>query len=117
MLIDRSDPSLFTAEYYGYALGIPAVWIGVVLIMAGIPLLAGRSHLGWWLASIGTVGILLGTLNFYLHHYSAWFIGGIVIALASLIMLVVPRLGGSLIDYRNDAPQAIPALNSTLHTR
>jgi hypothetical protein len=99
MLLARPEPYIFDTGRLSFALGIPTVWTGVVLVMVGIPLLAARTRTGWWLAAIGLLTILIGTTHIYLTHLTTTeFLMGIVMAVVSLALLLIPVIGGRLAD-------------------
>lgn len=110
MLMGRADSSFWNTEYFAYALGIPAEWLGVVLILIGIPLLAAKLKAGWWLCTSGLLCMLVGTTLFQLGAPSAWFSVGIAMTLANLVLLFTPRISKRL---TNQEDQAIPPLGNT----
>ncbi len=79
---------------YVFLLGIPAVWMGVVEVMVGIPLLVAHTRTGWWLTAIGLVTIALGTAVLLFSGLAAVeFSAGVLMAVVSLALLLIPGIG------------------------
>lgn len=86
---------------YHFALGSPVSFIGVILSMVGIPLLAGRSQKGYWLVvsanALFVVGTGLVALN-NLQTLEYWV--GAATGLIALILMLSPKIGGQLVDHK-----------------
>lgn len=106
------DPSIIiTGYHYAYAIGIPIEWTGAVLVVIGIPLLAGRVRAGWWLTTGGTLAILFGTIVFHLAHPNNFFLAGIVVTLITLVVINLPTVIQVLLDGENRVKdQFVPPL-------
>lgn len=98
MFIARSDPYTLTQGHYGFLLGIPVIWIGVLLTIVSIPLLAAYSQNGRRLAIIGLMITLEGSgLLFVTNPAIKEFLIGIVLVIVNLVLLVIPSIGGRLV--------------------
>lgn len=96
---------------HSFALGVVVNWVGVILILVGIPLLAGRMRSGWWTATIGIFAMFFGTGQLFLGHTSTVeFIVGTSMAIVTLILLIMPSIGGTLIDLKEGEKHFIPSL-------
>jgi len=96
---------------HSWALGVVVNWVGVILVLVGIPLLAGRMRAGWWLSTIGIFALFFGTGQLFLGHPSTIeFIVGTSMALVTLILLVMPSIGGTLVDLKEGEKHFIPSL-------
>lgn len=100
-LTARVEPKYYEGEFFTYAFGFPMVWLSTFLMIAGIPLLAGRSKVGWWLTTIGVLGITAMLLLFSVVHPNPFYIGNFTLAAIILLMLLSPSFGGSLIGKEN----------------
>lgn len=113
MLYDRPDPYLYNTEYLAYAIGIPAIWTGVVLVVAGIPLLAARRKSGWLFSLMGTSAILFSTAIFLFGSPNFFFVAGLALSIITLGLLLTPRLTKYLIDAKplaaGESSNSIPA--------
>lgn len=96
-LTARVDPKYYEGVFFTYAFGFPMVWLSTFLIIAGIPLLAGRSKVGWWLTTVGVLGITAMLLLFSVVNPNPFYIGNFTLAAIVLLMLLSPSFGGSLI--------------------
>lgn len=93
ILMSRAD---FSALYV-FLLGVPVAMIGVIAVIAAIPLLAARTRAGWWLATAAVVVMLAGTIGLFVTHPNvAEFAQGIAMAVGSLVLLLIPGIGGWL---------------------
>lgn len=93
-----------------YPLGVIVGFIGVVITLIGLPILAGRSNAGWWLVTSGLATMMVSVLWFFIAHTDiSEFLIGVVLCLASLILLFLPQVGGQLID-KPDGQRFIPSL-------
>jgi len=98
MFMARSDPYALTTGHYGFLLGIPVVWIGVLLTIVSIPLLAAYSQRGERLAIIGLMITLVGsTLLFVTNPATKEFLIGMFLVIVNLVLLVIPSIGGRLV--------------------
>lgn len=83
---------------HSFALGVIVNWVGVILVVIGIPLLAGRTKAGWWTATLGTFAMLVGTGQLFLGHTeTVEFIVGTSMALVTALLLITPKIGGALL--------------------
>lgn len=99
---------------HAYALGIVANWVGVILVLIGIPLLAARTRSGWWTSTIGISAMFIGTGQLYLSHTSTIeFLVGTLMAIVTLLLLVTPSIGGALLNSSQKQKQCIPPLEET----
>jgi len=99
---------------HAYALGIVINWTAVLLVLVGIPLLAARKQSGWWLCTIGSLALLVGTGTLYLGHPSVTeFLVGTLMALVTTVLLLIPKIGGLLIDNSQAKPEIIPHLSTS----
>lgn len=82
-----------------YPLGIVAGFIGVIVTMVGLPILAGRSNAGWWITTLGLATMTVGVLWFFIGHtdISEFWIGTSM-CIVSIILLMLPAVGGTLVD-------------------
>ena len=95
-------------EYYpldasntGFIMGVPVIWTGVLATIASIPLLAARTRAGWRLAVVGVGIILMGNLMLFVTHTGTKeFMIGMIMAVVSLILLIVPSIGRKLIEAK-----------------
>lgn len=93
----RPEPYVLGISQYGFIFGIPVTWIGVVVTIIGIPFLAGSTQKGWRLVLVGVACLLMGNFILRLTHPAVKeFLYGIVMALVSLALLVIPAIGGRL---------------------
>lgn len=92
-------------EYYplnasntGFILGVPVIWTGVLATIFSIPFLAAGKRSGWRLALVGLAIILMGNLMLFVTHTGTKeFMIGIIMAVISLVLLVIPSIGRSQI--------------------
>ncbi|MFA5535596.1 MAG: hypothetical protein WDA53_00295 [Bacillota bacterium] len=90
-------------RYMGYsnAIGTPIVIVGVFLALVSIPLLAGRTVKGYWLAVIANALFAVGTGTILTgNYYQAEFYVGTAAGLFTLLLLLSPKIGGTLVDRR-----------------
>ena len=93
----RPQPYVLDTGNYGFIVGIPVVWIGVVSAIIAIPLLAARTRIGWRLAGTGLLTILAGSaVLFMTHPATKEFLYGIIMSVVSLALLWLPAVGGRL---------------------
>jgi len=110
MFMARAEPYALNTGHYGFLLGIPVVWIGVFSTIAAIPLLAAPTRSGWRLATVGLLIILAGsTVLFITHLGTKEFLIGMIMAIVSLVLLLIPSIGGRL--RQNTATDKIVAAN------
>ncbi|OHB63598.1 MAG: hypothetical protein A2Y77_05425 [Planctomycetes bacterium RBG_13_62_9] len=97
MFMARAEPYVLTGGQYGFLMGIPVVWIGFLSTIVAIPLLAARTRLGWRLALVGLATILVGSIGLFATHLGTIeFLIGIILAIVTLILLVLPSTRGRL---------------------
>ncbi len=89
-----------TTEYFLYLFGVPAIWFGCLLALIGIPFYAARYKIGWWLVTGGSLLMFIATTLFLIGDVNSWFIGGIFLCGASLILLLIPAIGGRPISNK-----------------
>ena len=95
-------------EYYpldasntGFIMGVPVIWTGVLATIASIPLLANKMRAGWRLAVVGVGIILMGNLMLFVTHTGTKeFMIGMIMAVVSLTLLIVPSIGRKLIEAK-----------------
>ena len=104
-----TDPK---AMDHAYVLGIVLGFIGVAVTIIGLPLLAGRTNAGWWVTTIGTATMLVGVLQFFIGHTAiSEFWIGTAMCFVTIILLVLPSVGGTLVDRPAKEQKYIPTLN------
>lgn len=101
MILARPQLNVFNESLYGYLFNLPVIWTGVLATVLAtviaIPLLAARTRAGWWLATSAVVVMLVGTVGLYLTHPNvAEFVQGIAMAVGSLVLLLIPGIGGGV---------------------
>jgi len=97
MVLARPQAYAFDASLFGYLFNIPVIWTGVLTTIIAIPLLAARTRAGWWLATSAVVVMLVGTIGLYITHPNVnEFAQGIAMAVGSLLLLLIPGIGGWL---------------------
>ena len=79
------------------ALGVTIVWMGIILVLCGLPLLAARVFNGWLLTIIGTSSILVGTMTFYLTKQNQFYLASLSVTLLTLLLLLMPSIKERLI--------------------
>jgi len=111
----RPQPYALETGHYGFLLGIPVVWIGVVSTVVAIPLLVARTRIGWRLAGTGLLTILMGSATLFVTHLSTKeFLFGIIMAAVSLALLWLPAVGGRLVSKEQvkPAPDKLPMVQT-----
>jgi len=99
---------------HAFSLGIVVNWTAVILVLIGIPLLAARKQSGWWLATIGSLSLLIGTGTLYLGHSNVTeFLVGTLMALVTVTLLLIPKISGLLIDSGHSKNELIPPLTQS----
>lgn len=94
MFLARPEPFSLPAGLKAFAFGVPALWMSVVVLLVSLSFLANRMQSGWWLALIGSLGIMIGNVTLYLQHTETTeFLIGIIFAALSLGALLLPKLG------------------------
>lgn len=95
-----------------YPLGIFVGFIGVFVTLIGLPILAGRSNTGWWLVTCGLATMTLAVLWFFIGHtdISEFWIGT-ALCLASIVLLLLPAVGGTLVD-KPASQKFVPSLQA-----
>lgn len=93
MFLARPEPYKLAAPPKALAFGVPALWVRVILMLIGLPLLANRTRSGWWLALIASRGMLIGNRPLYLQHSETKvFLVGIFYASLALAALLLPKI-------------------------
>jgi hypothetical protein len=93
----RPEPYMLDSGNYGFLMGIPVVWIGVIATVISIPLLAAHTRQGWRLAMVGIANILIGnSILFVTHLKTKEFLIGMIMGVVTLILLSIPAIGGRL---------------------
>lgn len=95
----RPEPYVLTGGQYGLLLGIPVVWIGVLMVAVSIPLLAAKSQRGYKMAVMGLFINLVGTAVLYVSNLdTSEFLLGIILIAVSLTLLLIPSIKGKLLS-------------------
>lgn len=95
----RPEPYVLQMGHYGFLLGIPVLWTGVIVTLIGIPFLAARKEVGYRLAGAGLLIILAGNAILWITHTGTKeFMIGIIMAVVSLALLVLPGIGQRMLD-------------------
>jgi hypothetical protein len=90
----RAEPFPLDASNTGFLLGVPVIWIGVLITIFTIPFLAAGKRLGWRLGLVGLGIIFMGNLMlFATHPGTREFMAGMIMAVVSFILLVLPGIG------------------------
>jgi hypothetical protein len=92
MLLTRPDKPLFTGiEWWILTLSGEVNWIGTLLLMAAIPLLALQKKTGWWFAFLSALSILVIDIpTQILRTKTLDYLYGALISAALLILLLIP---------------------------
>jgi hypothetical protein len=86
------------ASNTGYILGVPVIWTGVLATIFSIPFLAAGLRAGWRLAVVGIGIIFMGNLMLFATHTGTKeFMIGIIMAVITLALLLIPSIGKKLI--------------------
>ena len=95
----RPEPVyILDSSNLGFLMGFPVVWIGVISVVVAIPLLAAYKRLGYQLASVGLMIILVGNAILRLTHPGTKeFLIGVIMAVITVALLWIPGIGGKLI--------------------
>jgi hypothetical protein len=81
------------------AVGTVVNWVAVIVIIVGIPLLAGRMRTGWFLCIMGSLAMLMGTGTLLAGYWGTWdFRIGTALTIVSFILLVMPGVSTRLVD-------------------
>lgn len=97
-LKSRVDPKFYEGEFFIYAVCFPMIWLGCASTIAGLPLLAGRSKTGWWMVTMGVVAMVMGLAAFSFVNPNAFYLGNLALAAIVLVLMLLPGVGGRLID-------------------
>lgn len=100
-LASRVEPRFYEEATFFYAYGFPIIWVGVFLVVAGIPLLAGRSKVGWWLTVTGVIAMVVMLGTFAITNPNPFFIGNFALSLIVLLLLYNKGWGKRLITEPN----------------
>lgn len=94
----RPEPYVLSSGQYGLLLGIPVVWIGVLMVMISIPFLAAYSPRGYRMAVMGLMINLVGTLVLTISNPDTFeFLLGIILIVISLGLLLIPSFRRKLV--------------------
>lgn len=85
--------------------------IAASMAAATILLLASRKNAGWWFSAAGTLCMLFATIFFHLSHPNPFFLAGIAITLITLTLVVLPKVGRTLIDNSKEG-KFVPQLRT-----
>lgn len=96
-LNSRVNPRFYEDPFFTFAYGFPIIWLSVFLVLTGIPLLAGRSRVGWWLTVVGTLGMVTMLAMFSIVNPNPFYIGNCLFALVVLLLLLSNSFGKRLI--------------------
>ncbi len=96
-------------EYYpldasntGFIMGVPVIWTGVIITILSIPFLAAGRLTGWRLGLVGLGIILMGNLILFVTHTGTKeFMIGMIMAVASLVLLFIPSIGRKLLEVKS----------------
>lgn len=95
----RPEYSPLDASNTGFIMGVPVIWTGVLATIFSIPFLAAGKLAGWRLGVVGLGVILMGNLMLFATHTSTKeFMIGIIMAVISLVLMVIPAIGGKLVE-------------------
>jgi len=95
----RPEPYVLQMGHYGFLLGIPVIWTGVVTTLIGIPFLSARKELGFRLSAIGVLIIFAGNAILWITHTTTKeFVIGMVMAVITMILLLLPGVGRRMLD-------------------
>lgn len=113
MFMARTEPYDLTNGQYGFLMGIPAVWTGVLMVIISIPLLAAYSRLGYRIAVVGLlVNLVAGTVLYATNPGTTEFLAGMILAAITLTLLFTPSVVKALVkkeheEERTDKSQEI----------
>ncbi len=97
----RPEYSPLDASNTGFIMGVPVIWTGVLATIFSIPFLAAGKQAGWRLGVVGVGIILMGNLMLFVTHTGTKeFMIGMIMAVVSLILLFVPRIGRRLVEAK-----------------
>ncbi len=87
------------AAHFYYDMGIYSIFIGAILILPGITLLAGRSGAGLWLVTLGLAAMLVGSSRFsvFEHPHMILYLPAALITALTLILLIL--YGSRLVNH------------------
>jgi hypothetical protein len=104
MLLTRPGKPLFEGlEWWILTMSGEVNWIGVVLLIASIPLLAAKRVRGWWLAVIASFAIVAINVPTQLIRTSTFdYLIGAVIAAGVLVFTMLPTFKRRLIGETED---------------
>ncbi|RLC73836.1 MAG: hypothetical protein DRI81_14635 [Chloroflexi bacterium] len=98
-LMSRPGKPLFiNTKIASLTVGGPLNWICAFFVFAAIPLLAQRKALGWWLALIGAVSAVVGSLPTYFISLSGYYLIGIASGTILTVTLLIPSVKRRLIE-------------------
>lgn len=110
MLITRPGKPLFEGPAWWILTMVGEInWLGVILLMGSIPLLALRKPAGWWLAVIGSTAILLVDAPTQLIRTATLdYLYGTLLAVGALLFLLLPAFKQRLIGTETPGLAAGP---------
>ena len=102
MLITRPEQPLFTGmEWWILTLSGEVNWIGVVLLLVSIPLLAMRRPSGWWLAFLAALAILaIDAPTQIIRTKTLDYLYGSLLSAGLLLWLCLPAFRARLVPAR-----------------
>jgi len=103
LLARPGNPLFINTKIVSLTIGGPLNWISAFFVFAAIPLLARRKPLGWWLALIGAVSAVVGSLPTYFISLSAFYLIGIASGTILTVTLLIPSVKRRLIGERAPA--------------
>ena len=100
MLLTRAEKPLFAGiQWWVLTLSGEVNWIGCIMLIVSIPLLAMRKSSGWWLAFISALSILvIDVPTQVLRTKTLDYLYGSLLAIALLIFLSLPKFKSQLVD-------------------
>ncbi|MDD5468865.1 MAG: hypothetical protein PHS96_13770 [Anaerolineales bacterium] len=102
MLLTRPEKPLFTGvEWWILTLAGEVNWIGTLMLLIAIPLLAMRKASGWWLALISALSILIvNTPTQIIRTRTLDYFYGALIAAGLLVWLSIPAFKERLLGQK-----------------
>jgi hypothetical protein len=99
MLLTRPDQPLFAGmEWWVLTLSGEVNWIGVLLLLGSIPLLAMRRSSGWWLAFLAALAILvIDALTQIVRTKTLDYLYGSLLSAGLLLWLCLPAFRSRLV--------------------
>jgi len=97
LLARPGKPMFINVKMVSLTIGGPLNWVCALFVFAAIPLLARRKALGWWLALIGAVSGVVGSVPTYFISLSAFYLIGIATGTILTVTLLLPSVKRRLI--------------------